>query len=265
MTFYGDLTPEPSREAGGGGMWGRLVPYAWQLLQDPRGDSPVPECPRPQKEGADSPQIAWWSPLLQLLFYGLGWPRPELGIRHWIDAGSPTDDDVLRLVNRWWGARAGYIAAWAAEFGPLEQAGQRIHAAVGGTHYYGGPLDDRWDRIRATEDYRQAFGGGGDSMHLTYHCETAIASNDPNLPRQRLLRPSESNHSLPLVLVVENYEGWYQMLSTVPPKQTPDGRSQKVDVFCTKVGFLGTYRYSRDTGRWFRGQHRWHLMGANLS
>jgi hypothetical protein len=34
-----------------------------------------------------------------------------------------------------------------------------------------------------------------------------------------------------------------------------------VDVFVRQIGFVGTYRRSRDTGLWFAGQHRYHAVG----
>lgn len=42
MTFYGDLTPEPSREAGGGGMWGRLVPTPGNYCKTREAIAPCP-------------------------------------------------------------------------------------------------------------------------------------------------------------------------------------------------------------------------------
>jgi hypothetical protein len=265
MTFYGDLTPQPSAEAGGDSGCGKLVPYAWQLLQDPSGNNPAPAAPRHLGPGADNPWIAWWSPLLQLLFYGLGWPQPDLGLANWTSAGSPTDDDALRLVSRWWGERAAHIPAWSTQSPMLRKVGQQNHAAVTDTPYDDADVKDSWARTRKSYEYIQTFGGGGDSMHLSRHCTLPIETEQHNLPHYRLFLPTQTDHTSQVTLIVTNYLGWYRILSSVAPRQTASGRSYNVDVFCTKVGFLGTYRYSRTTGRWFRGQHRWHLIGSARS
>ena len=259
---FGDLTPEPSYAAGGDSMWGKLVPYSWQLLQDPAGDSPVPAAPRHWEAGSANTQIAWWSPLLHLLFYGLGWSRPDLGIATWISAGRPTDNNVLRLVGRWWGGRVEYLPAWSAQFPVLNDLGRKIHTVVADSCYNDARIQDRWEATRELDDYKQIFGGGSDSMHLSIPCSSPVRPDESDSPGHRLLLPLGSDHSRRVALIVKNYAGWYRVLSAVAPQQTSTGRSCKVDVFCMKVGFLGTYRYSRDTGRWFRGKHRWHAMGA---
>jgi len=145
---FGDLTPEPSYAAGGDSMWGKLVPYSWQLLQDPAGDSPVPAAPRHWEAGSANTQIAWWSPLLHLLFYGLGWSRPDLGIATWISAGRPTDNNVLRLVDRWWGGRVEYLPAWSAQFPVLNDLGRKIHTVVADSCYNDARIQDRWEATR---------------------------------------------------------------------------------------------------------------------
>jgi hypothetical protein len=62
-------------------------------------------------------------------------------------------------------------------------------------------------------------------------------------------------------LVCEAYEGWYHALRTCGLTQTRHGSSWRVDVFVKPLGWLGTYRLSRQTGVWFSGQHRWHELG----
>lgn len=59
------------------------------------------------------------------------------------------------------------------------------------------------------------------------------------------------------------YAGWYHHLSDSGPGRVDD-RSVRVDVVCRTVGWLGEYRRSTETGIWFRGQHRWHMLGNRV-
>lgn len=65
--------------------------------------------------------------------------------------------------------------------------------------------------------------------------------------------------------MLDTYSGWYSALArlgaTLPARF--DGRSWRVDVVVRPIGWLGTYRQSRVTSRWFTGQHRWHELGWN--
>lgn len=58
--------------------------------------------------------VAYWSALLHLLVYGLGWVRPDRGMRWWQDSGKPTTDRTLRFVARIWDAdgQLDWFAAW---------------------------------------------------------------------------------------------------------------------------------------------------------
>lgn len=262
VTYYGDLTPRSSSTAESADPWITFVPYAWQLLADAASGNPVPACPTHRGTGPDNPQIAWWSPLLHLLVFGLGWSRPDVGLARWFCAGRSVEDGILELVNCWWGDRTEHVLAWAGHSPMLKRFGADVHHAVAGTQYDDTPFQDLWGRCRDTENYQRSFGDDGDSMHLTYHCDLPINYDGQNPAPHRLFTQSADSQSRHIVLVVAQYSGWYRTLSTVAPRQTSDGRSYRVDVFCTTVGFLGTYRCSRDTGRWFRGQHRSHILGA---
>ena len=63
------------------------------------------------------------------------------------------------------------------------------------------------------------------------------------------------------VLLCDRYQGWHHALSTCGLTQTGNGRSWPVEVVVKPLGWLGTYRLSRETGLWFSGMHRWHQLG----
>lgn len=64
------------------------------------------------------------------------------------------------------------------------------------------------------------------------------------------------------VLVCETAHGWYGELSRLGSELPNIGNhSWSVDVYVKPIGFMGTYRQSRVTGRWFVGRHAIHMLG----
>jgi hypothetical protein len=112
---------------------------------------------------------AWRGPLLrarlQLLFFGSGWVRPDLGLARWLGLGKPDDDPVLKIVNRWWGSRIAEILAWSSWSHTLA----RTHTTI--QHV---PLPDRWADARRSSDWENTWGCGGDCMHLSTHAVTPV-------------------------------------------------------------------------------------------
>src|SRR5262245_43431795 len=100
------------------GHWISWLPLAWRSVADPAGSHAPPKPPPPGHHGY---MTAWWGPLPQLLFFGLGWIRPDLGLVRWIDIGQPTEDPVLRTVKRWWGPQLLDYLAMVVPNGQLVQ------------------------------------------------------------------------------------------------------------------------------------------------
>lgn len=64
------------------------------------------------------------------------------------------------------------------------------------------------------------------------------------------------------VLVLDHMQGWMGQLHRAAHALPNIGeRSWRVDVVVRPVGWLGTYRRSRVTGRWFAGTHSVHMLG----
>jgi hypothetical protein len=63
-------------------------------------------------------------------------------------------------------------------------------------------------------------------------------------------------------LVCETANGWYGDLTRLGASLPDIGNnSWHVDVFVKSIGFMGTFRKSRVTNRWFVGRHAVHMLG----
>jgi hypothetical protein len=252
---------------GDGGPWAWWLPLAWRAVADPRGDHLVPPAPEPLREGdhpSDHPYVlAWWAPLLHLLFFGTGWARPDLGLARWIELGQPQEDPVLQVVKRWWGPHVLDLLAWSScsdrLIGMAAKIADATHTAV--NHV---PLTDRWAERRTAPNWRSIWEcGGPDQMHLYSHALTPVQSHRHTRDEVLIAPGSHVGDTRRAVLMLPSYEGWYLTLSrlgaTLPVRE--DGHSWRVDVVVSPLGWLGSYRRSRLTGRWFSGRHRWHQLG----
>jgi hypothetical protein len=241
------------------GPWVRHLPTAWRAIADPEGDHPLPE----RGFDGNDDRIAWWSPLLQVLLFGCGWPRPDLGLVHWLRAGRPTDDPRLALVERWWGVAVQELVAWScATESNMHEIVLRTAEATG-THTVLKPQPDEWARTRERSEWREAWTGGYDVMHLADHVLIPVYE-PPASSRLVIGEAPTATRSGSAVLMLDGYLGWYRTLHTLGAAlpTVPGMRSWRVDVVCQPLGWLGTYRRSRSTGRWFAGRHRWHELGV---
>jgi hypothetical protein len=93
--------------------WGFAIPWVHRALASPLTREPILEAPNPGADISRGPH-AYWSSLLHLLVYGLGWVRPDRGLRWWYDSGKPVADRTLQLISQIWGAdgQLDWFAAW---------------------------------------------------------------------------------------------------------------------------------------------------------
>ncbi len=203
-----------------------------------------------------------WSPLMHLLMFGLGWSRPDRGLARWDRAGRSVDDPVLAVVRGWWGPHLDDLMAFlsGASFG-CEQLGRRFAEAaepVGMRAFNAAPLPDAFERVRATERWRENWGGGWDPMHLSGHVLSPV-EQEGHLVVSELGRDMEG---VPRATArAASYTGWYRALmrSSVPTRVGV--HDVRVDVLCAPIGWLGSYRRSTVTGLWFRCSHATHMLG----
>lgn len=83
--------------------WGFATPWAYRALASPLTREPMLEVAPAGVQDDDGP-AAYWSALLHLMVYGLGWVRPDRGLRWWYDNGKPVTDRTLRFISQIWDA-----------------------------------------------------------------------------------------------------------------------------------------------------------------
>lgn len=253
-----DYSPTSKGVLKDSGPWVWFIPKAWSAVADPTGPwrPPVrPHIPGPSPFSGDlAARIAFWTPLLHLTLGGLGWVRPDLGIKRWIEQKMPTDDPRLRVVRRWWGKDALTLVCRDVNWEVAEVA-ERVAKSTDSAYL---PWQALADLVRAEEARCPDRPSG---LHLSGHVGMQLL--DEGLKAQRIVHGAPESMSTEAALLLETYDGWYRALARggrdLPDR--PDGRSWKVDVVVRPMGHLGTYRLSRVTGRWFAGRHRWHLLG----
>jgi hypothetical protein len=217
----------------------------------------MPAAPR---AGADFMlSLGYWGALQGFLTYSLGWTRHDRGLRWWYDAGKPVDDPRLALINAVW-ERDDTLLAYA----------EWCHAQL---HGFGNPAlaewtayDDRADvlsldwqrRFRAIDGAKTDDGTSPHGKHLEAGDHTAGPADqkyDASLTiTDRTARRAIYTSTAAL--------GWYRGL-VERGAQLPESKnsSWRVDVYVRSIGFLGTYRRSRQTGLWFAGRHQFHSVG----
>jgi hypothetical protein len=236
--------------------WGFAIPWVYRALASPLTGEPMPAAPR---RGDPHPgTLGYWAALLHMLFFSLGWARPDRGLRWWYDAGRPTDDDRLRLLHSIWDTdgQLDWFAAWLWSDHVIETGG---FAEATGYQDDGREVDvDRaWiERQRDTAEAAGAFVSPF-GAHLAVHWSAPL---DEPRGDVFLLRSGKTDRHA--VLMADSMIGWYRALA-LRGADLPNipGRSWHVDVVVRPVGWLGTYRRSRVSGLWFAGPHRFHIQG----
>ena len=243
-------------------LWG--VPAAFQALAAPSSGAGIPAAPTARTEHEQS--RAYWATLQYLLLRRLGWTRPDRGLRWWYDQGKPVDDSTLQLVSEVWdgdGFGADFYLAWLLERQP------RFDLSTPGASWAEwnadtDTLSERWAQWhRETTTSAQKLqgvtlvvGGGSDPLHLTGH----FGEQGTPDPHAYLTRVDQTSRRA--VFVTSTMDAWYSdLMQRGDALPTTGIESWKVDVFVKSVGFLGTYRKSFDTGLWFTGRHRHHMVG----
>jgi hypothetical protein len=195
------------------------------------------------------------------LFFGSGWVRPDIGLARWLEHGQPDEDPVLRVVARWWGSHLADLLAWTGRGQVLREAAVQIGAALH-TPVNDLPMLDYWADRRQSAQWQNAWGEGGDELHLRRHAQSPVETN--RAPVARMVAAPVHVRPPHAVLVLSAYQGWYKRLHRLGARLPvrPDGDSWRVDVIVRPLGWLGTYQRSGLTGRWFSGEHEWHQLGS---
>lgn len=223
--------------------------------------------PAPRNESLEA-ACASWGALHYALTCLLGWKDVGRGMAAWYSDGKPTSESaVLALIQHIWGADdlIDYYAAWAWK--PADAC----YMAPQSVSPNGEPSptwlaenscwhDEDWWRAfvrRRWVNHYDPFYGGTDSLHLSNH-----TGRENQIPSERPLMEYSVAHRTG-VLVTEGLNHWIADLEVLQDRLPPlKDRSWHVEVFDRRTGWLGTYRRSRVTGRWFLGKHSVHMMGS---
>lgn len=243
--------------------WLINVPAMFRALAAPQGTHDFIRAPEPGEEHPGGGP-AYWGSLLYLLVYGFGWSSPAHGIAWWTRAGRPTDDPRFALIEEVW-VRDGqfdWFCAWLWRTRPWFDP-QSWPRDVGELDH--GRSDDWFEEVmdviqRSMVHAPYGGYGGSDPLHLAPHIGSGLESGFTPGDCSLTLDARGGPHG---VLLADHLMAWPRCLrdSTLLADDHPSGRSWRIDVVVTTVGWLGTYRRSRDTGRWFTGRHRYHRVG----
>lgn len=200
----------------------------------------------------------------------LGWADVGRGLAWWYGAGKPVHDSpMLGLVQRVWGEDdlIDYYAAWS--WLPRGVSYELPQSAL----ISGGPsptwlarhsrwADEDWWRAfarRGQVHHHDPFYGGTDSLHLAAHA--GPPTDHPSTTALVNLLPEQRR----VVLVTGGLDHWLADLRQLEARLPSLGdRSWRVEIFDRVTGYLGEYRLSRVTGRWFTGKHSIHLHGHDV-
>lgn len=246
---------EFNRIYGDGEWWLWAVPVVYRALYDHTNLAPLPAIPPTAKDGFSD--LGYWVALKVLLTYHLGWTQPVTGLAWWASAGRPRSNAVLSLVDDLWvadgaveqfcrGHKANYVhdGSMMADF--RQPKGAELRRTT---------LDRYLAQIKSVEVAAPYRWADIDSMHFEIH------TDGPAMPfegeAQLVLGTSEQRRG---VLRVDRFTGWYSALKSL---DLPDigFHSWYIDVVVEPLGFIGTFRRSRETGLWFSGQHSVHVQG----
>jgi hypothetical protein len=243
--------------------WLINVPAVFRALAAPNGTHDFIRAPQPYEEPPGGAP-AYWGSLLYLLIYSFGWSSPAHGIAWWVRAGRPTDDPRFALMEQVW-VRDGqfdWFCAWLWQtqprFDPASWSASHDELLRG--------QSDAWFQWMLNEIQHSRtsapYGGypGSDPLHLAAHLGRGFEHDFAQGSTSLTLDASGGTNG---VLLAEHLMAWPTHLrdSSLLADGHPSGRSWRIDVVVKTVGWLGTYRRSLDTGRWFTGPHRYHEVG----
>lgn len=238
--------------------WCRHLPDLHRTLADPTFCSRLPPVTA-KLDLFDS--CALWETLHYLLTHIVGWDSVGKGLGWWYREGQPIDQSAaLALMKRHWGhfdCLDFYAAwAWSCERNYEERQDSSPAAFAKATSQTD---EGWWRRFLARQRHldHDPFYGGGNSLHLGHSSnvgDTVGSRGSRSLAFDVATRRA--------TLIVSGFGSWRSDLAHEAAALPQIGdRSWHVEVFDRQVGYLGLYRQSRVTHRWFAGPHSIHTRG----
>lgn len=230
--------------------------HVWtpEVLRRVAGSEHCAKPPIPGRGSSHGEEITAWGPLLQLFHFHLGWPRVDWGLFRWASAGFPTlDDPTLTTIKELWGPGLASFVRWYLSH----------HSKVSLLS----PVV--WEALQAAMELELwwAKTGGSDELHLMSHyggpTGGPVWPDAPfrmQAPEWCEIRSVGLGHEH---LVLPGYVGWYAAVTNHGEQQPAkvNGRSWRIDVTIAPIGYIGQFRRSQVSGRWFTGRHRAHALG----
>ena len=198
-----------------GSSWGASIPALHRVLANPSGNEEFPVPPvRPTDDDLFT-HCDYWETALYLLTFLLGWSNPAAGLRWWYEAGRPTDDLRLAVLDRLWRfeGQLDLLAAWLLT-GATTMGGRAV------------PPMSRWPEGSVPREEIEAlarpFSASGKPVWRGFspygedynglHLGHSNAAGSPHGEAGLLLMGSEADRRA--VLVLESAPGWYSTGST---------------------------------------------------
>ncbi|MBH0130561.1 hypothetical protein [Salinibacterium sp. NK8237] len=256
--------------------WAIAMPY--RCLADPEHGLVMPASPDTISDDHQNydrrfrQNLAYYTALQSFLTYSFGWTRHDKGLLWWFQQGLPTDDPRFALIKDIWffdETLTGYLA-WS--FQQMEHLAEQsilpLRSWAKAPDLQPLPVPEEWANKFREALRSSPWTGGSDPMHLWggHHAGAPSVGgsfgdlNEP-LTRAQLFGVDQKNRKT--VFVADSINGWYARLAELGAglPELAGGRSWNIEVFVKPIGFLGSYRRSRETGLWFSGQHRFHSVG----
>jgi hypothetical protein len=155
--------------------WRFAIPSIFRVLASPSSGQSLPRAPLRGDPLWFS--CGYWSALLHMLLYSLGWARPDLGLWWWFENGKPTDDPRLQLMAEVFegDGQLGWFMGWLGDV----HFGQRVLRDLNEvTGWIDAGREAGFDPNFMGDQYREAtasgmstpIGSGYDELHLMTHC-----------------------------------------------------------------------------------------------
>lgn len=240
--------------------WCRHIPLLHRVLADP---SQIMAFPNVTSLFSLEETCAVWETLHYLLRDLLGWSDPGRGLAWWYSVGKPiVDSPLLQVVQELWDQdhQLDYYAAWAWTSGTDLLARENVspqnfardtccHDADWWATFLRRPVPSRYN----------PYYGGCNPLHLG-HSEW-FGDEDSELKNPQIYVDAGQRRAM---LVVGDLGSWKRDLRWAAEQLPPIGdRSWHVELFDRQTGYLGLFRRSRETGRWFQGKHSVHIKGQS--
>lgn len=200
--------------------------------------------------------LGYWTSLLHLFIYRLGWRQIADGLHWWYHNGIPDDTVELAMLKHIW-FRDGLLGDMARLAATSE--------LVDGVNLRRDPAVVRWAKSLAAplavNNAPPPNGTRGKHLERGGMHTSGPVDEPPAANNAILMRSSRAERRA--VVTVESMRGWYSTLAHLGATLPDIGqRSWHVDVFVKQLGWLGTFRQSRVTEIWFTGPHRYHRIGV---